>query len=95
MDVMKFKIQQKKSVWFKKKKWHIYNIVIYFMKKKFKEWQLTIPQISTKWTTTSFSLTHRTQKRGTKTYDIGNPGSGLKQAQKCGAFNEIPTLPSW
>ena len=33
-------------------------------------------------------------KRGTKTYDIGNPGSGLEQAQKCGVINEIPTLPS-
>jgi len=32
------------------------------------------------------------------TYDIGNPGSGLGQAQKCGLVkpvNWIPTLPCW
>ena len=32
----------------------------------------------------------------TMIYDIGNPGPGLEQAQKCGRVipvNEIPTLP--
>jgi hypothetical protein len=32
----------------------------------------------------------------TMTYDVGNPGPGLEQAQKCDGVkpvNEIPTLP--
>jgi hypothetical protein len=34
--------------------------------------------------------------KNTTTYEIGNPGPGLRQVQKCGrvkAVNEIPTLP--
>jgi hypothetical protein len=45
---------------------------------------------------------HKVKKRGnTKkntTYDVGNPGPGLGQAQKCGwvkPVNGIPSLSSW
>ena len=40
--------------------------------------------------------THIHTKR--KTYDVGNPGPGYGQAQKCSGVkpaNGIPTLPSW
>jgi len=43
-------------------------------------------------TTTSHLNSLNTQK--TTTYDVGNPGPGLGQAQKCGgitSFNGIPT----
>ena len=58
---------------------------------------LSIPPISTKRTITSnLNCTHWTQEK-TTTYDFGNPGPGLGQAQECGGvklFNEIPILPS-
>jgi len=40
---------------------------------------------------------HSLNTKKTMTYDIGNPGPGLGQAQKCGwvkPFNGIPPLPS-
>jgi hypothetical protein len=55
----------------------------------------TIPLISTKRTITGHLNLLNTKK--TTTYDVGNPGPGLGQAQKCGRVkpvNEIPTLPS-
>jgi len=39
-----------------------------------------------------------TKYKKTMTYDVGNQGPGLGQAQKCGRVkqvNEITTLPSW
>jgi hypothetical protein len=42
-------------------------------------------------------LTYLTEHKKTMTYDVGNPGPGLGQAQQCGGVktvNGIPTLPS-
>jgi len=52
------------------------------MKRRFKQWRLTIPSILTKRTTTSHLDSLNTKK--TMKYDIGNPGPGLGQAQTCG-----------
>ena len=44
-----------------------------------------------------FILTGLTEHKETTTYDVGNPGHGLRQSQKCGGVkpvNGIPTLPS-
>jgi hypothetical protein len=65
------------------------NILI---KRKIKEWWSIIPSVSTKWTTTSHLKSLNIKK--TTTYDAGNPGPGLGQAQKCGGVkpdNGIPT----
>ena len=51
------------------------------MKRMYKQWWSTIPLISTKWIITSH-LNHWIKK--TTTYDMGNPGPDLGQAQKCG-----------
>ena len=66
------------------------------MKRKFKQWWLTIPTISPKWTITSHLNSLNTKK--TITYDVVNPGSGLEQAQKCGGVklvNGTPSLNCW
>jgi len=42
-------------------------------------------------------LTELTEQKKTTTYDIGNPGPGLRQTQKCGGVmpvNGIATIPS-
>jgi hypothetical protein len=44
-----------------------------FMERNYKHWWSTIPQISTKWTTTSHLKSLNTKK--TTTYDVGNPWS--------------------
>ena len=65
------------------------------MKKKFKQWWSTIPPMSTNQTITSHLKPSSTKKK-TMTYDVRNPGSGLKQANKCCVvkpFNETPTFP--
>ena len=51
------------------------------MKRMYKQWWSTIPLISTKWIITSH-LNHWIKK--TTTYNMGNPGPDLGQAQKCG-----------
>ena len=54
---------------------------------------LTISPISTKQTINSHLNLLNTKK--TMTYDVGNPGPGLGQAQKCGRVkqnNGIPTI---
>ena len=59
---------------------------------------LSIPPISTKRTITSNLNCTRWTQENTTTYDFGNPGPGLGQAQECGGVklvNEIPILPSW
>ena len=62
--------------------------------KKFKQQWSTISPISTKQTITSPLKSLNIKK--SMTYNIGNPGPGLGQAQKCGRgnpVNGIPTLP--
>jgi hypothetical protein len=64
------------------------------MKRKFKQWWLTIPTISTKWTITSHLNSLNTKK--TMAYDVVNPGPGLGQAQKGGEVKSINGIPnSW
>jgi hypothetical protein len=66
-----------------------------FMKRKFKQGRSIIPPISIKRTITSHLNSLNTKKK-TIAYDIGNPGPGLIQGQKCGRIkqvNRIPTLP--
>ena len=63
------------------------------MKSKYKQRLLTISPISTKQTINSHLILLNTKK--TMTYDVGNPGPGLGQAQKCGRVkqnNGIPTI---
>ena len=63
------------------------------MKSKYKQQLLTISPISTKQTINSHLILLNTKK--TMTYDVGNPGPGLGQAQKCGRVkqnNGIPTI---
>ena len=58
------------------------------MKRKFKQWWSSILPISTKWTFTSnHPWTDWTQK--TTTYDIENPGPGLKQAYNVAGLNRL------
>jgi hypothetical protein len=50
-----------------------------------------------KWSITSHLHSLNTKKK-TMTYDVGNPGPGLGQTQKCGRVrpvNGIPTIPFW
>ena len=65
------------------------------MKRKFKQLLSSIPPIATKRTIASYlNWTHWTQKK-TTTYDVGNPGPGMGQAQKYDGVkpvNGIPTL---
>ena len=66
------------------------------MKRKFKQWWLTIPTISTKWRITSHLNSLNTKK--TMTDDVVNPGPGLGQAQKGGGVklvNGHPQLLIW
>ena len=66
----------------------------FIMLRKFKQWRLTIPPISTKRTIKSH-LKSLTTKR-TTTYDVRNPNSGMEQEQKSGwvkPFNGISTSP--
>jgi hypothetical protein len=54
------------------------------IKTKLKQWWSTIPPISTNQTTTThFNSMHTKRRMGNMTYDIGNPGFGLGQAQQC------------
>jgi len=65
------------------------------MKRKFKQWR---SPTSTKWTITSHPKLNSLNTKKTTTYEVGNPGLGLRQAQKCGGakpINGIPTLLSW
>jgi hypothetical protein len=48
----------------------------------FNQWWITIPTISTKRTITSHL--NSLNRKNTTSYDIGNPGPGLGQAQICG-----------
>ena len=66
------------------------------MKRKFKQWWLTIPTISTKWRITSHLNSLNTKK--TMTDDVVNPGPGLGQAQKGGGVKSVnghPQLLIW
>jgi hypothetical protein len=63
--------------------WFSISLPKFVMKGKFKHWWSSIPPISTKQTITShLNWTHWTQKKDHNTYDIGNPGPGLGQAQQ-------------
>jgi hypothetical protein len=53
------------------------NIVV--MKRKFKQWWLTIPTISTQRTIASHFSSLNIKYKETTTYDVGNPGPGLGQ----------------
>jgi hypothetical protein len=66
------------------------------MKRKFKQWWLTIPTISTKWRIASHLNSLNTKK--TMTDDVVNPGPGLGQAQKVVELNRLmghPQLLIW
>jgi len=63
------------------------------MKRKFKQWWATILPLSTKRTNTS-DLNSMNTKIKTMTYDIGNPGHGLVQAQKCGRIKPVNGIPT-
>jgi hypothetical protein len=67
--------------------------VICIIKRKFKQWLSTIPPIWAKRTITS----HLNSISTKKTYDIGNPGHGMCQAQNSDVevINVIPILPVW
>ena len=65
----------------------------FVMKRKYKQWWSTIQPISRKQTFTSHLYSQNTKNT---TYDVGNQGPGLGQAQTCGRvkpFNAIPTIP--
>ena len=67
-----------------------------FYGKKFKQLWSRIPSISTKRTITSHLELTEHKKMGTTTYDVGNAGPDLGQAQHFGGIklaNGIPTLP--
>ena len=67
--------------------------VICIIKRKFKQWLSTIPPIWTKRTI----ISHLNSISTKKTYDIGNPGHGMCQAQNSDVevINVIPILPVW
>ena len=58
------------------------------MKRKLKQCWSTIPITSPKRTITSRLKSLNMQKKPT-TSDVGNPGPGLGQAQKCGEVNPL------
>jgi len=57
------------------------------MKRKFKQWVSITSPVSTARTITSDLHSLNTAK--TTTYDVGDPGSGLEQAQTCGGVKPI------
>ena len=61
-------------------------------KRNFKQWWSTIPPISTKQTTTSHLKSMNIKKR---TYDFGNPGPDLGQAEKSGRLMGYQPSPYW
>ena len=61
--------------------------VIDIMKRKFKQWRSTILPTSTNQTITSDIKSLNIKK--TMIYDGGNPGPGLRQAQKCGGVKLV------
>ena len=55
----------------------------HYEKKAYDGWS-SIPPVSTK--QLSLNLTELTEYKKTMIYDVGNPGPGLEQTQKCGAY---------
>ena len=63
-------------------------MLLHIIKRKFKQWWSTILPISTKHISSqSMSI------KQTMTYDVGNRGLGLGQAQQCGGVNWGPSPP--
>ena len=60
------------------------------IKRKFKQWWSTIPPIWKKRPITS----HLEDIKKNMTYDFGNPGPDLRQAQKCGRVNLVNGIPT-
>jgi hypothetical protein len=66
------------------------------MKRKFKQWVINSTNIN-KINDHLSSLLNSLITKKTRTNNVGNPGPGLGQAQKCDrvkSFNGIPTVPS-
>ena len=66
---------------------------IIVMKRKFKQWWSTIPQISTKRIITSHLKSLNIKK--TMIYGIGKPDLGLGQAQKWCWIKPVNGIPTW
>ena len=60
------------------------------MKRKLTQYYSTILTISTTWTISSHL--NSMNIRMIMTYDVGNPGIGLGQAQKCGGVKQVNLL---